>query len=527
VRKQANALAVFVVLLAVLPLAAQAPSQVDLSAIHQIKEEGFSNSKVMEIMSYLTDVYGPRLTNSPDIKEAANWTTGKLKEWQLANVHLESWGPFGRCWSNERFSAQVISPRPFPLIAYPKAWTPGTNGPVTADAVLAPILKEEDIAKYRGQLKGKFVLTAAIPDNPERFEPQAHRYTDAELAELATQPVPVANAEDRAAQFRAQRELNLKVQKFLLEEGVAAWIEPSRSDDGTVFVQQGGGRDKEKDPPAPPRVGVASENYGRIYRMLDKKVPVTLQLDIQNRFYDDDLNSFNIIGEIPGSDKAKADEVVMLGAHFDSWHAGTGATDNGAGSAVMLEAIRILKTTGLKMRRTVRIGLWTGEEQGLLGSAAYVKQHFGDREVAQPGTDKIKTLPEHAKLDAYYNVDNGTGKIRCVYLQGNEMVAPVFSAWMEPFHDLGMNTLTIRNTGGTDHLSFNAVGLPGFQFIQDPLDYDTRTHHSNMDVYERIQEPDMKQMAVIVASFVYMTANRDDMLPRKPLPKPQPPRPQM
>ncbi|HEY6266386.1 MAG TPA: M20/M25/M40 family metallo-hydrolase [Candidatus Acidoferrum sp.] len=417
----------------------------------------------------------------------------------------------------------VISPRPFPLIAYAKAWTPGTNGPVTADAVLASILKEEDIQKYRGQLKGKFVLTAAVPENPERFEPQAHRYTDAELAELATQPVPAAqNPEDRIAQFRAQRELNLKIQQFLVEEGVAAWIEPSRGDDGTVFVQQGGGRDKEKDPPTPPRVAVASENYGRIYRLLEKKKTVTMQVDIENKFYNDDLNSFNIIGEIPGTDKAKADEIVMLGAHFDSWHSGTGATDNGAGSAVMLEAIRILKTTGVKLRRTVRIGLWTGEEQGLLGSAAYVKQHFGDRSVEDPATKLIKILPEHAKLDAYYNIDNGTGKIRGVYLQGNGMVAPIFSAWMAPFRDLGMNTLTIRNTGGTDHLSFDGVGLPGFQFIQDPMDYDTRTHHSNMDVYERVQEPDMKQMAVIVASFVYLTANRDEMIPRKPLPKPQP-----
>jgi carboxypeptidase Q len=528
VRKHASALAVFVVLLVVLPLAAQAPSQADLFGIYQIKDQGFNHSQVMEIMSYLSDVYGPRLTNSPDIKEAATWTTDKMKEWQLANVHREPWGPFGRGWSNERFSAQVISPRPFPLIAYAKAWTPGTNGPVTSDAVFAPILKEEDMQKYRGQLKGKFVLTAAIPENPERYEPQAHRYTDAELADLASQPVPAErqNPEDRIAQFRAQRELNNKIQKFLVEESIAAWIEPSRSDDGTVFVQQGGGRDKEKDPPVPPRVAVASENYGRIVRMLEKKQTVTMQLDIQNKFYDDDLNSFNIIGEIPGTDKAKADEVVMLGAHFDSWHSGTGATDNGAGSAVMLEAIRILKSTGLKMRRTVRIGLWTGEEQGLLGSAAYIKQHFGDAYAEDPATKLIKILPEHAKLDAYYNIDNGTGKIRGVYLQGNEMVAPLFSAWMVPFHDLGMNTLTIRNTGGTDHLSFDAVGLPGFQFIQDPMDYDTRTHHSNMDVYERIQEPDMKQMAVIVASFVYMTANRDEMLPRKPLSKPRPPRPQ-
>jgi len=387
VRKHASALAVFVVLLVVLPLAAQAPSQADLYAIYQIKDQGFNHSQVMDIMSYLSDVYGPRLTNSPDVKEAAAWTTGKMKEWQLANVHLEPWGPFGRGWSNERFSAQVISPRPFPLIAYAKAWTPGTNGPVTADAVLATILKEEDMQKYRGQLKGKFVLTAPIPENPERFEPQAHRYTDAELADLANQPVPEAqqNREDRFAQFRAQRDLNNKIQKFLVEEGVAAWIEPSRGDDGTVFVQQGGGRDKDKDP-VPPRIAVASENYGRIYRMLEKKLTVTMQIDIENKFYDDDLNSFNIIGEIPGTDKAKADEVVMLGAHFDSWHAGTGATDNGAGSAVMLEAIRILKSTGLKMRRTVRIGLWTGEEEGLLGSSAYVKQHFGDNTVEDPAT---------------------------------------------------------------------------------------------------------------------------------------------
>jgi hypothetical protein len=499
----------------VLPVAAQAPSEADLNAIYQIKDLGFNHSQVMDIVSYLTDVYGPRLTNSPDIKEAAQWTVAKMKEWQLSNVHLEPWGPFGRGWSNERFSAQMISPRPMPLIAYPKAWTPGTNGPVTADAVLALIQKEEDMRQYSGHLKSKFVLTEPEPDVPARFDPQAKRDNDADLAEIATQPVPTGPQEDRFARMRAQREFQLKVQKFLVDEGVAAWIEPSRGDDGTVFVQQGGSRDP-KDPPAPPRIAVAVENYGRIYRLLQEKIPVTLEINSENKFYDDDLNSFNIIGEIPGTDKAKADEIVMLGAHFDSWHGGTGATDNGAGSAVMLEAMRILKATGLKMRRTVRIGLWTGEEQGLLGSRAYVKQHFGDRET-------MKLEPEHAKLDAYYNVDNGTGKIRGIYLQGNEAVAPIFEQWMVQFHNLGMTTLTIRNTGGTDHLSFNEVGLPGFQFIQDPLDYETRTHHSNMDVYERIQEPDMKQMAVIVASFVYLTANWDQMLPRKPLPPPQPP----
>jgi carboxypeptidase Q len=526
VRKYRNAFVVFLLLLAVIPLGAQAPDTADLNAIYQIKDEGFNHSQVMDTMSYLTDVYGPRLTNSPNIKQAADWTMGKMKEWQLANVHLEPWGPFGKGWSNERFSLQAISPRPFPLIAYAKAWTPGTNGMVTAEAVWAPIQKEEDIEKYRGKLKGKFVLTAQQPEIPSRTEAQFHRYTDAELAEEATEPVAVREAaEERRARFRMQRELNQKIQKFLVEEGVAVWIEPSSGDDGTVWAQSGGGRDP-KDPAAPCRVAVANENYGRLVRMLEKKVPVTLQADIQNKFYEDDLNSFNIIGEIPGSDKARAGEIVMVGAHFDSWHAGTGATDNGAGSGVMLEVMRILKATGVKLRRTVRIGLWTGEEQGLLGSKAYVKQHFADWEPgATADTEKIKILPEHARLDAYYNVDNGSGKIRGIYLQGNEAIAPLFSQWMEPFHNLGMTTLTIRNTGGTDHLSFDAVGLPGFQFVQDPLDYDSRTHHSNMDVYERIQEPDMEQMAVIVASFVYLTANRDDMVPRKPLPSTRPKRP--
>ncbi|HEY6945474.1 MAG TPA: M28 family peptidase [Candidatus Acidoferrum sp.] len=523
-RTHRNALLILLLVVVVLPLGAQAPSTTDLNAIQQIKDEGFNHSQVMDIMSYLTDIYGPRLTNSPNIKQAADWTMGKMKEWQLTNVHLEPW-PFGRGWSNERFSLQASSPRPFPLVAYAKAWTPGTNGVVTAEAVWAPIQKEADIEQYRGKLKGKFVLTAQQPETPSHAEAQFHRFADAELAEEATQPVPTARAEDRFARFRAQRELNEKIQKFLVEEGVAAWLEPSPGDDGTVYVSGGGSRNP-KDPPAPCRVAVASENYGRLVRMLEKKVPVMLQADIQNKFYDDDQNSFNIIGEIPGSDKAKADEIVMVGAHFDSWHSGTGATDNGAGSGVMLETMRILKATGVKLRRTVRIGLWTGEEQGLLGSRAYVTQHFGSWEPDPAASDKenLKLLAEQTKLDAYYNVDNGSGKIRGIYLQGNEAIAPLFSQWMEPFHNLGMTTLTIRNTGGTDHLSFDAVGLPGFQFIQDPLDYDTRTHHSNMDVYERIQEPDMKQMAVIVASFVYMTANRDEMVPRKPLVKTRPKR---
>ena len=494
---------------AILPVAARAQSEADLNAIYKIKDIGFNHSQVMDIMSYLTDVYGPRLTNSPNMRAAAQWTEDEMKQWGLANVHTEPW-KFGRGWSNERFSAMMIAPRPYILIAYPLAWTPGTNGPITAEAVLAPIASEADFDKYRGKLKGKFVLTQAPPEDPLHFDAQAHRYTDVELQEMEQQPIPGERNADRFAQFRAFRALQQKIQAFLAEEGVAGWIQASRGDDGTVYVQSGGSYEPGA-PAVPAGIAMASECYGRIYRLLQKKIPVTLQIDDENRFYDDDLNSFNIIGEIPGTDKAN--EVVMIGAHFDSWHSGTGATDNGAGSGVMLEAMRILKASGLKMRRTVRIGLWTGEEQGLLGSRAYVKDHFGD-----PTTMQLK--PEQKTLDAYYNVDNGSGKIRGVYLQGNEAVASLFEKWMVPFHNLGMTTLTIRNTGGTDHLSFNAVGIPGFQFIQDPLEYETRTHHSNMDLYERISEPDMKQMAVIVASFVYLTANRDTMMPRKPLPKP-------
>ncbi|HXD75235.1 MAG TPA: M20/M25/M40 family metallo-hydrolase, partial [Vicinamibacterales bacterium] len=303
--------------------------------------------------------------------------------------------------------------------------------------------------------------------------------------------------------------------QFFIDEGVIAVLDFSRGDDGTVFVQSGGPRDP-KEPPVAPQVTLEVEHYGRIYRTLEKKIPVTLQMDIVNRFHDDDLNAYNIVGEIPGTDKA--DEVVMVGAHFDSWHTGTGATDNAAGSAVMLEAMRILKATGVKLRRSVRIALWEGEEEGLLGSKEYVKAHFGD-----PAT--MKLLPDHAKFDTYFNVDNGTGQIRGVYLQGNEAVAPIFQQWMEPFRNMGMTTLAIRNTTGTDHLSFDAVGLPGFQFIQDEVEYNARTHHSNMDTYERLQPNDMMRNAVIVASFVMQAANRDEKLPRKTLPVPPPPAP--
>jgi carboxypeptidase Q len=496
-----------------LPLAADWPATeaIDLDAVYRIKDEGLQHSKVMDIESYLTDVYGPRLTGSPNIKEAADWAQKTMRDWGLANVHLESW-PFGRGWQNQRFVALAMAPRAYPLIGYPKAWTPGTNGAVTGEAVIAVIDDEKDFDTYRGKLRGKFVLSSTMREVAPLFQPPGHRYTDEELTDLSRQPAAAGRGRGNV---QGNTDFDRKRTQFWIDEGVAAVLDFGRGDGGTVFVQSPRGVSREPNGRLQPtQVTLAVEHYGRIYRTLEKKIAVTLQLDIDNRFYDQDLNGFNVVAEIPGSDKA--DEVVMLGAHFDSWHSGTGATDNAAGSAVMMEAIRILKTTGLKLRRTVRIGLWGGEEQGLLGSKEYIKAHYGD-----PATMQLK--PEHAKFSGYFNVDNGTGAIRGVYLQGNEMVAPIFQSWMEPFRNMGMTTLTIRNTGGTDHLSYDAVGLPGFQFIQDAVEYNSRTHHSNMDVYERIQPQDMMRNAVIVASFVYNTANRDEKLPRKPLPKPAPP----
>jgi hypothetical protein len=493
-------------------LAAQSQEPLDLDAVYRIKEEGLQRSQVMDTMSYLTDVHGPRLTGSPNIKAAADWTVRRLKDWGIPNGRLEPWGPFGRGWTNDGFYAHAIAPQAYAIIGYPRAWTPGTNGRVTGKAVIAIVESEKDLEAHRGTLGGKFVLTSPMREVKAWFDPPGRRFTDQQLAEMSRQPDP--RVRQRGQQGRGQQDFQRTRNAFFVSEGVLALLEPGRGDGGTVFVGGGGSRNAQ-DPPVAPQVALAVEHYGRIYRTLEKKIPVTLEMEIRNTFHDADLNAFNVVAELAGTDKSS--ELVMLGAHFDSWHSGTGATDNAAGSAVMLEALRILKATGVKLRRTVRLALWTGEEQGLLGSRAYVKEHFGDRETMQ-------LRPGHAKLSGYFNVDNGTGRIRGVYLQGNEAVAPVFQRWMEPFRNIGMTTLAIRNTGGTDHLSYDAVGLPGFQFIQDEVEYGSRTHHSNMDVYERIQEADMMQNAVIVASFVYHAANREEPLPRKPLPKPQAPR---
>jgi carboxypeptidase Q len=505
--------------------------QVDLATISRIRYEGFHDSKVMDLASGLMDSIGERLTGSPNMKRANEWTRDQLAAMGLSNAHLEPWGPFGRGWANQYVNVRMTSPDIVTLLAYPKAWTPGTNGVIQGKCVRVVLNDKKDFDKYRGKLAGMIVILGADTEVKPIMEAPFRRDTDEDLAKIAEYNVSTEH-NFTFADFLKRSQFIKDQNEFFAEEKALAVIDHYRytSGGGTVFVQSGGSY-KPGETTTVPQLVVAVEQWSRIARLLGQKQDVSLELNVQSSFYDDDPMQYDTIAEIPGTDKDRKDEVVMLGAHLDSWHAGTGATDNGAGTIVMMEAVRILKALDVHPRRTIRIGLWSGEEEGLLGSQFYVEHHFGSRppidEAAMKGmptlirreAGDVTVKPEQAKVSAYFNVDNGTGKIRGIYLQENEAVAPIFKAWMEPFKDLGMTTLTMRNTGGTDHLSFDAVGIPGFQFIQDPMDYETRTHHSNMDVYDRLQPDDLKQAAVIVASFVYEAAQRDQMLPRKPIEK--------
>ena len=534
-----------VVFAAPVPILAQQQQaeHIDLNVIHKLKTAEFgagggfggggrgggnSGGKVMDIMWNLTDHYGPRLTNSPQFRAAGEWAVSAMKEWGLSNVHLEKWvttdvpsGPIPG-WEIKGYSGAMVEPTYMPIIGMPVAWTRGTNGLVTGEPVFAQIEGPADFDKYHGKLKGKIVLTVPVQDLGFPTTPLASRYTAEQLADLATELIPVPGGRGgRGGGGAALANLTPEERQAFQEKQRSYWKDEdvlltltatARGQSGTLF---GGGAPRQGDPTQNiPQVSVTAENYNRILRLVEHNVPVKLAFDIKTEFTSD-TDSFNVIGEIPGA--TKPDEVVMLGGHFDSWHYGTGATDNGAGSAVAMEAIRLLKSLGLKMDRTVRVALWGGEEEGLLGSQHYVKAHFADPTVMKP-------TAEHANLSAYFNLDNGTGRIRGVYLQGNELMRPIFEQWFAALKDLTPGVITIRNTGGTDHLSFDAVGLPGFQFVQDPMDYNSRTHHSNMDVYDRIQAADMEQMAVIEAAFVYNAATRSDKLPRKDLPAPQPAR---
>jgi hypothetical protein len=524
-----------------------ATETLDLNMYQRIREEGFNHSHVMEFGSALMDGIGPRLTGSPNLAKANAWTRDTLTKIGLENAHLEDWGEFGLGWQQLNTWARMVTPDTAILIVQATPWSPSTPGPVTGDVVFVNIQTDKDFDQYKGKLEGKIVLFGAMREVPPVDKALFERYTDKDLEDIAEFPVTGGGGltpEMQARMRERQERMRLidKIAQFFADEKVAAVIEPSRDgkngggSGGTLFDDNGAtlGRtpyiaDKKVKIP----VAVAAiESYGRLYRLTQAHAPVSVEINVETKFTGEHEHGFDTVAEIPGIDPKLKDQVVMVGGHLDSWIGGTGATDNGAGTIVAMEAVRILKALDVKPRRTIRIALWTGEEQGIFGSKGYCTIHFGSAalstapdqlqlpEFMRRAAGPLVVKPEQKLISAYFNVDNGTGKIRGVYTQGNAAIAPIFAQWIAPLKDLGVTTITNRNTGGTDHLSFDAVGIPGFQFIQDMLDYESRTHHSNEDVVERLQPSDLKQIAVVEAIFLYNAAQRDQMLPRKPLPQP-------
>ena len=536
IRPAAAACTIALLLTALAPAQEQAGDKVDLGALTQIKNEAFEHSQVMENLFYISEVYGPRINNSRNHRAAAEWAMQQMKTWGLENVHLEKWGPFGDGWQIKKFYGALETPAYASLIGFPLAWTPGTDGPVTAEAVLAPLHSQADFAKYKGKLKGKIVLIFDPRELVLHTEPDAHRLTDEEVGARTKTADPSrpgfggggrpANAAPQPGEFTPSslstaapsgRILRNQVNAFLKDEGVAVALTPGyNGDGGTIFASYGGSQNP-KDPVGPPMAAITPEQYNRICRLLGHGITPKLTFDIETEYQKDDQMGFNVVGEIRGT--AKADEVVMVGGHFDSWQGGTGATDNGTGSAVAMEAVRILASLHKPMARTVRVALWGGEEEGLYGSLAYVQQHFAPR-------DTMKKTPEYDNLDVYFNDDSGSGKFRAVSALGNAELAAIFQSWIAPIKDLGIEAVTgltagpTLQPGGTDSTSFSWIGLDGIGFMQDPLEYGTRTHHSNMDLYDRVQKGDAMQGAMIEAWFAYNAATRAEMLPRIETPAP-------
>ena len=525
-----------------------ATETLDLNMYQRIRDEGLNHSHVMEFASALTDGIGPRLTGSPNVKKANEWTRDTLTRIGLENAHLEDWGEFGLGWQQINTWARMVTPDTAILIVQATPWSPSSPGPVTGDVVFVNIQTDKDFDQYKGKLAGKVVLFGPMRDVPPVDKPLFERNTDKDLDDIAEFTVS-ANAgglpPDLAARMRTRMErLRMidKIAQFFADEKVAAVIEPSRDgkngggSGGTLFDDNGAtlGREPYIADHAVkiPVVVAAIESYGRLFRLTQAHAPVSVEVNVETKITGEHEHAFDTVAEIPGTDPRLKEQVVMLGGHLDSWIAGTGATDNGAGTIVAMEAVRILKALDVKPRRTIRIALWTGEEQGLFGSRGYARMHFGAAKLStapdqmqmpefmRRADGPLELKPEQKLISGYFNVDNGSGKIRGIFTQGNAAIAPIFAQWIAPLKDLGVTTLTMRNTGGTDHLSFDAVGIPGFQFIQDDLDYESRTHHSNEDVYERLQPADLKQIATVEAIFLYNAAQRDQMLPRKPLPQP-------
>ncbi|HWN44371.1 MAG TPA: M20/M25/M40 family metallo-hydrolase [Thermoanaerobaculia bacterium] len=525
-----RALAAVVVLLSV-PVHSQksAEEPVDLGMVARIREEGLRHSQVMETARHLSDVLGPRLTGSPQLKAANEWTRQRLADWGLRNASLDPY-PFGRGWSFSRSAVHMLKPHQLPLSALPKAYTPGTAGPVRGTVLVAKLAKEEDFATWRGKLAGKIVVFEEPADLPRPAE-EPREFTEETLRELGRFPVPAEPDADPHKGSIERAKLREALNRFLAEEKVLATIDSSTRPWGVLRVSRGGTHDPGLSAGVPSLV-MAAEHYKRLRRLVEAGQEVELEIEVEARFHDEDLMAYNTVAEIPGTDRDG--EIVMVGAHLDSWHGATGATDNAAGCAVVMEAVRILQALGVKPRRTIRIAMWTGEEQGLFGSTSYVTEHFGswsgpeDPESKKwisvqnwKGEGKLSLRPGHAKLSSYFNMDNGGGKIRGIYAEENAALRPIFEAWLAPLNDLGADTVTLRRTGGTDHEAFQDVGLPGFQFIQDELDYTARTHHSNMDVYDHLERENLVQASVVVASFLYNAAMRPEKLPRPPLPRPE------
>ncbi|HEY4358788.1 MAG TPA: M28 family peptidase [Acidobacteriaceae bacterium] len=523
----------------------QAGDKVDLATLAQIKAEAYQHSQVMENLFYMSEVYGPRVNNSRNHKAAAEWAMKQMRAWGLQNVHLEKW-PFGYGWQIKKYYAAMETPAYAALTGFPLAWTPGTNGPITAEPVFAPLHSKEDFAKYHGKLKGKVVLMFdPAPLRLHTTVDAAPSPTDEEIEARAASNVPRGRPAAAPGSPEANRDpsgrgrpgegtweytptslalsgakgqaLRNEVNAFLKEEGAAVVLTPGyNGDGGTIFSTYGGSQDP-KDPVPPPIVAISAEQYNRIIRLLQHNITPKLTFDIQVDYQKDDQNGFNVIGEIPGA--TKPDEVVMLGGHFDSWQGGTGATDNGTGASVAMEALRILTTLHKPMARTVRVALWGGEEEGLYGSIAYVQQHFAQR-------DTMKKTPEYDKFDVYFNDDGGSGRFRGVSAGGSPQMAAIFRSWIAPIKDqhiVAVSGTEFRPTpapGGTDSTSFSWIGLNGLGFQQDTLEYGTRTHHSNADLYDRVQKDDVMQGAMIEAWFAYNAATRAEMLPRIPTPEP-------
>jgi hypothetical protein len=526
-----------------------AGEDLDLTMYARIRNEGFAHGKVMQFAGGLSDNIGPRLTGSPNMARANAWTRDTLTALGLANAHLEDWGEFGMGWQQINTWARMVSPDPEPLWMQAAPWSPATAGPVTGDIVYVPLADASELDALKGKLGGKIVLLGAMRATPDITEPLFHRYTADELKEMETAPEPGGrrggaapiNIQQLLADRARLQALRKRAMAMMIEEGVKAIITPSRDGGngggtGIIFDDNGANlaRDAQKseNKVTIPNAVMMIEHYNRLARLATAHVPVTLEVNIDTKFTGDHEHGFDTVAEIPGTDPKLKDQVVMVGGHLDSWISGTGATDNGAGSIVAMEAVRILKALDIHPKRTIRIALWSGEEQGLFGSQGYVKMHFGQFAPAkdadpnlpafmQRSRGPLTTTKEWETLDAYYNLDNGTGRVRGVYTQENYVIGNIFKQWIAPLADLGVTTISYRNTGGTDHLSFDAVGLPGFQFIQDPMDYETRVHHSDMDTVDRLHPYDLEQAAIVEAIFLYNTSQREAMMPRKPFPHPE------